>query len=243
MIVSTNTRTDRARAGLGLTPISRTRTGRRASDLVFEELQSAIRDLRLEPGLQLSESVLTDEFSVSRTPVREALTRLAEAGLVNVVPQVGTQVSRIKVTDIVQAQFVRENLECGAFETACAQENLRTDALRDLLEEQKDAYRSEDEELFFAADEAMHRAIFTMAGYPGAWDVVQGTKLHMDRLRRLTLPEHRTTEELIDEHTRIVDALDARDLAGGRQLIQTHSRRALIHLPRLRDEHPHYFSD
>lgn len=243
MSVSTDTGALDGRADFGLNPITRTRTGRRTSDLVFEELQAAIRDLRLAPGLQLSESVLTAQFSVSRTPVREALTRLAEAGLVNVVPQVGTQVSRIRASDILEAQFVREHLECGAFETACRIDDLDVEQLRELIEEQKAAYHAEDEELFFAADEALHQRIFRLAGYPGVWDVVEGTKLHMDRLRRLTLPEHHTIEELIDEHTRIVDALEARDVDGGRQVIQDHSRRALTHLPRLRGEHPHFFSD
>lgn len=224
-----------------LSPIRRSGAGRRTSDLVFQELVSAIRDLRLPPGHALSESTLTEQFEVSRTPVREALARLVDAGLVFVVPQVGTRVARIAAADVHEAQFVREHLEVGAFETACGLEDLDVTPLRALLAEQEQALDSGDEELFFAADEALHRTLFRLAGHPSVWDVIERSKIQLDRLRRLTLPEPSTIRELIDEHTRIVDALEQRD-AAGHEVIRMHSRRALAHYSRLRAAHPDYFS-
>ncbi|WP_072690946.1 GntR family transcriptional regulator [Rhodococcus marinonascens] len=230
-------------SALELSPIRRGPTRERTSDLVFQELQGAIRDLRLAPGLELSESALTKQFAVSRTPVREALARLVDAGLVQVTPQVGTRVARIRPAEVREAQFIREHLELGAFEAACAHPTTNHAQLSALIEEQERAFHDLDEELFFASDEALHRTIFELAGYPGAWEVVQSKKLQLDRLRRLTLPEHSTTRELITEHTAIVDALKARDAAAGREVICGHVRRVLTQLPRLQHEHPHYFTD
>lgn len=230
------------RASPGLLPIPRVRGAGRTSDLVFHELVSAIRDLRLPPGTSLSENSLTARFEVSRTPVREALARLVDAGLVYVVPQVGTRVARISEAGIREAQFVREHLEIGAFEAALGLADLDVAPLRALLTDQAAAFAAGDEEMFFAADEALHRCLFHLSGHPGVWDVVEQAKTQLDRLRRLTLPETSTTRDLIDEHTRIVDALEQRDRVAGRAVIRTHSRRALAHLERLRTAYPDYFS-
>nr|ACL11813.1 putative transcriptional regulator [Mycolicibacterium brisbanense] len=226
-----------------LEPIRRSTSRERTSDLVLQQLQDAIRDLRLAPGTELSESALSQRFGVSRTPVREALAKLVDAGLVHVTPQVGTRVARIRPDDVRQAQFVREHLELGAFEAACARTDLSTERLHHLLDEQREAYDDGNDELFFASDEALHRTIFELARYPGVWDVVQGHKLQLDRLRRLALPDRSTTRELIAEHAQIVEALDNSDVPGGRDITCKHLRRALTYLPRLRDTHPTFFTD
>jgi GntR family transcriptional regulator, rspAB operon transcriptional repressor len=227
----------------GLSPIRRDRTGRRTSDLVLESLVSAIRDLRLPPGHALPENALTAQFEVSRTPVREALARLVDGGLVTVVPQVGTHVARISHSAVNEAQFVREYLEIGAFERARRLPDLDVAPLRALLAEQEQAYAAGEEELFFAADEALHRTLFRMAGQPGAWEIVERSKLQLDRLRRLTLPEPSTTRELIDAHAKIIDALERGADVAGHQVIRAHSRRALTHYQRLVAAYPDYFTE
>ncbi|GGF99991.1 GntR family transcriptional regulator [Rhodococcoides trifolii] len=228
-------------AELELPAIRRDASRARTSDLVFDELMAAIRDLRLAPGRELSESALTSRFGVSRTPVREALARLVSAGLVHVIPQVGTQVARISAAGVLESQFVREHLELGAFEAACARDGVTTDRLEYLLDEQNTAFQAGDDEMFFASDEQLHRTIFELAGFPGAWEVCQSSKVDLDRLRRLTLPERDTTRDLIAEHTAIVDALRDGRASDGRDTICVHLRRAAAELPRLRREHPHYF--
>lgn len=226
-----------------LSPITRDRTRTRTSDRVYDELVSAIRKLRIAPGASLSETDLAERLHVSRTPVREAIARLADAGLVHVVPQVGTQVGLIRLRDVEEARFVRESLEVSAFEAACGSPALDVGALRDLLEQQEHSYRTEDYEAFFQADEALHSEIFAISGHPGAWQAVQRMKLQLDRLRRLAQPDTATMRGLIDEHRLIVDALENRDIAGGRSLISRHARRALERVPVLRAQYPDYFTE
>ncbi|GIH18609.1 GntR family transcriptional regulator [Rugosimonospora africana] len=229
--------------GQGLSPVVRGRAVTRTSDRVYDELVSAIRELRLVPGASLSETDLAERLHVSRTPVREALARLADAGLVHVVPQVGTRVGLIGLRDVEEARFVRESLEISAFEVACEGSAPDVSTLRELLERQEHSYRTEDYNAFFAADEALHGEIFNLSGYPGAWQAVQRTKLQLDRLRRLVLPDLAAVRVLIDEHRSIVDALEATDIAAGRTLISRHARRAIELAPSLRARYPDYFTD
>jgi len=226
-----------------LSPVGRVRTRSRASDRVYAELVSAIRDLRIPPGASLSETELAEQLDVSRTPLREAIARLVDNGLVSVVPQVGTRVELIRLRDVEEARFVRETLELAVFAVACDKPVRDVSTLRALLKEQERCYQRNDLDGFFAADEALHEQIFTISGYPGAWQTLQPMKLQLDRLRRLSLPETVTIRTLIDDHTAIVDALKAGDAATGREHISQHAQRVLEHGPALFAQHPGYFTE
>lgn len=226
-----------------LASVGLVRTGQRTSDRVYDELASAIRDLRIPPGASLSETDLAEQMHVSRTPLRDAITRLVETGLVTVVPQVGTRVELIRLRDVEQARFVRESLETAAFTAACEKPTRDVSALRELLARQQRASQKHDLDAFFAADEALHEQIFELSGYPGAWQVMQPMKMHLDRLRWLSLPDPATILDLIGEHTAIVDALEAGDVEGGGAHIRAHARRAQATAPALRVKHPGFFGD
>ncbi|WP_307863553.1 GntR family transcriptional regulator [Kribbella aluminosa] len=200
-----------------------------------------MRDLRLAPDASLSETEIADRLEVSRTPVREAIARLVDAGLVHVVPQVGTRVGLIRLPEVEEARFVRESLETSAFDAACGTANLDVGALRELLDVQERSCRVEDYDAFFEADEALHSEIFALSGYPGAWQAVQRMKLQLDRLRRLAQPDAASIRDVIGEHRLVVDALEARDVDGGRVLVSRHARRAHDLAPALQAQYPDYF--
>lgn len=225
----------------GLTPVDRPQVRVRTSDRVYEQLMIAIRDLRLPPGASLSETELSEQLQVSRTPLREAIARLVEVGLVTVVPQVGTRVALIRLADVEQAQFVREHLEVAAFEAACRREDADLATLQENLDQQVAAHRRGDFDAFFDADEAFHAAIFDLSGYPGAWRAIQPVKLQLDRLRRLSLPAPSTVVELIAEHRAVVSALASGDVRQGKKAVRTHARRVLRYGPALQLEHPEMF--
>ncbi|WP_328946328.1 GntR family transcriptional regulator [Streptomyces sp. NBC_00250] len=226
-----------------LASIERPRTRQRTSDRVYKELAAAIRDLRIEPGASLSETDLAEQLQVSRTPLREAIARLAETGLVSVVPQVGTRVEPIRLYDVEQACFVRESLELAAFAVACEKPERDVSELRALLAEQERCHEAHDLDGFFAADEALHRQIFEISGYLGAWQLMQPIKMHLDRFRRLSLPDPETVQVLIHEHTAIVNALETGDAVHGHTHISRHARRALEDAPVFRARYPDYFAD
>jgi DNA-binding GntR family transcriptional regulator len=230
-------------ATVSLTPIDRLGNQRRTSDRVLDELANEIRTLRLRPGQVLSESELARQLGVSRTPVREALARLVDMGLVMVVPQVGTRVELIRLSEVEQARFMREHLEVAAFESAAQLPEVNTSLARHFLDEQRAAAASGDLGRFFAADEMMHEQIFAMCGYGGVWQAVRRVKLQLDRLRMLSETDPATLAELLDDHERVIAALEARDLTAGRWHVRTHARRAIEKTPVLREKYPQYFAD
>src|SRR5438552_13885037 len=84
---------------------------RQAAPQVFDRLRSMIISLALPPGSALSRAALAGQFGVSSTPIRDALMRLDEEGLVEVFPQYATVVSRIDIGLAQQAHFLRQALE------------------------------------------------------------------------------------------------------------------------------------
>src|SRR6516165_10817411 len=88
------------------------------STQVHAVLRSDIIAGRLAPRAMLSEQEIAAGFGISRTPVREAMIKLAEEGLVEIFPQYGSFVAPIKLRDVFDSQFVREALECAAVDKA-----------------------------------------------------------------------------------------------------------------------------
>ncbi len=198
--------------------------------------------MRLEPGALLSETDLSIQLGVSRTPLREALSRLVEQRLVTVVSQVGTTVSLIDLGQVEEAAFIRSALEIAAFAKACGGQQRDVSALRTILDRQERALADQDANAFFEGDEALHQEIFRLSGYPHVWDLVRGSKSQLDRLRRLHLPETLASRHVIDEHIRIVDLLEVGDTVAGAELIESHAFQILNMVSRVQSEHPEYFT-
>ncbi len=88
------------------------------SQQVYEALRDAIVDVRVSPGALLRKEELCDLWGISRTPISEALARLAEDGPVEIRPQRGTFVSRILLDAVHEGAFVRRSLESAAIRPA-----------------------------------------------------------------------------------------------------------------------------
>jgi DNA-binding GntR family transcriptional regulator len=199
---------------------------------------------RLLPRTMLSEQELSKRFGVSRTPVREALIKLAEENLVETYPQYGSFVAPIKLQDVFDSQFVREAIECAAVQLAVEQiDGPGASALRSTLERQRLMHRAGDDEGFFLADEQMHAVIMQIAGHPNAWRQVENAKAQMDRVRRLTMNNPAKLSSVTAEHSVIIDRLIARDRAGALEAMRTHLRGLFRSIDILMNENASYFQD
>ncbi|WP_255951330.1 GntR family transcriptional regulator [Streptomyces odontomachi] len=228
--------------GLGL-HAARAR-GRNTRQLVHELLRSRIISLDLAPGAALSENDLAAELGVSRTPVRESLILLGEEGLVDVYPQMGTFVSRIRVKDIAAAQFLREALECAALRDSVTSATADdVSELRDLLAAQTAAGQRDDAEGFFRLDEEFHARLMAAGGHAQAWPVVSQAKAQLDRARRLSLPLTQQLSLLTGQHTAVVDLLEQRDLDRADEALRAHLRLVFKDVETIRTQHPELFSD
>jgi DNA-binding GntR family transcriptional regulator len=161
-----------------------------ASARIQAALREAILGMRLLPGAALSEKDIAESYGVSRTPVREALLRLAEERLLDIYPQVGTFVSRIRLDGLSDAMVIRTALERVTVRAAAERTDAATGAeLRANLARQRATDRAGDLDAFHAADEDFHQIIARAAGHPHLWRVVKQEKVQVDRCRLLTLPQ------------------------------------------------------
>ncbi|WP_454688136.1 GntR family transcriptional regulator [Achromobacter aloeverae] len=193
------------------------------SDLLYEQVLERILSGELAPGASVSEAEVGAMFEVSRTPIREVLIKLGEQGLVDVFPQVGTFIAPIRIDEVTQAAFIRENLECALVREAAGKiDQAGIDALAAILREQEAAQQAGDMARFYQADEAMHARIAEIAGKPRVWRVIQQSKIHVDRVRRLALKQKLKASLVLEQHRRICDALAARDADGAAACMREH---------------------
>jgi DNA-binding GntR family transcriptional regulator len=226
-----------------LRPISR-RNGARAGVAVYERLREAIVSTALEPGQQISENELAEALGVSRTPVREAVARLRDDQLVEVVPQLGTFVSRVSVAGVDDAQFLREALECSAVRLAAERADSGDVAeLGALIKRQEIARDADDPDSFFVLDDELHSTLCELSGRPIAWTVVARANGHLNRVRRLSLAQPSYIAEMIDEHQAVVDAVGRGEPDAAEEALRHHLRMVLSDLPNIRRDHPDYFED
>jgi DNA-binding GntR family transcriptional regulator len=176
--------------------------------------------------------------------VREAVAKLRDDQLVEVVPQLGTFVSRISVAGVDDAQFLREALECSAVRLAAERvdrEDVAT--LRALIARQEAARDAADAGAFFVLDDELHSTLCEMSGRPIAWTIVARANGHLNRVRRLSLAEPRYIAEMIEEHKAVVDAVAGGDADAAEHALRHHLRMVLSDLPHIRHNHPEYFED
>jgi DNA-binding GntR family transcriptional regulator len=214
-----------------------------AATLIFRTLKADILALRLIPGTALADRDLGQRFGVSRTPIREALIRLAEEGLVDIRPQAGTSVSRIPAGQLAEATAVRQALEEKAVRCAIAARSDEGIAeLRRIIARQKAMAGIRDEEGFHAADEAFHEAIAVIAGYPTLWRLAQQAKTQIDRVRRLTLPVEGRMASVVREHEVIVAAISSGSTEMAVDALNRHLAAVLPDGEEIRRRHPDYFT-
>lgn len=210
----------------------------------YAALRQAIVRGDLEPGQRLSENALANDLGVSRTPVREALARLRDDRLIEIVPQLGTFVSRISVQAVGDAQFIREALECAAVRRA-AELSGEDDVARleENLHSQERAREVGDLDSFYLLDDDFHRGLCDLSGHLAVWAVSDRAKSHLNRVRRLSLGMPDYVGEMISEHRAVVDAIAAHDPDSAEDRLRHHLRMVLREVPSLREQHPDYFEE
>ncbi|MCD6728327.1 MAG: GntR family transcriptional regulator [Solirubrobacteraceae bacterium] len=226
-----------------IVPIRR-RAGASTRMQVYVALSEAIVRSELEPGRQLSENELASQLGVSRTPVREALARLREDRLVEVIPQIGTFVSRISDEAVGDAQFIREALECAAVRRAAelaTEDDVRI--LEENLEAQQRAVDAVDDEAINALDNAFHQTLCELSRHPMVWAISQRAKGHLNRVRRLSLLRPEYLGGMLDEHRSILTAVERHDPDAAELALRYHLRMVLSELPAIRATHPDYFEE
>jgi GntR family transcriptional regulator, rspAB operon transcriptional repressor len=185
---------------------------RKVTDWVYEELKSAIVDLRLAPGDPLREAALADQLGVSKTPIREALTRLEQEDLVETTSFKGAVVTGYSRRDLLEIYELRELLENAAARTAAES---MSDADRDRLDricrESCKLKKNHDAAGLAALISAFDDVLFEQVHNSRIRALTENLRAHLTRISHLTAEIPGRIEASVDEHEKIVQAIAARD--------------------------------
>lgn len=212
---------------------------RSAAQGIYELLRGEIVMNVLKPMDTIREAAIAERLGVSRTPVREALLRLADLGLVDIYPQSGTRVAPIRIEKVRAAQLIREAVEVEIVGRAALDADAETLArLEALVDDQRIAAGRGDIRRLFELDEAFHRAIFAAAGFLSVSEELEDLRVHLDRLRYISVAWPRPAEFIVREHTAILAGMAARDAAAAAAAMRAHLRAVLAPLAILSQDIP-----
>lgn len=178
-------------------------------DEAYSKIRSKIMRLKFIPGERINKKELQEELSIGATPMREAILRLSREGLLLVRPQSGTYVTKIKISEVYQARFVRESIEKLVVAEAITQ--ITKDDLSELkkiVSLQELYLKAKDYDNFFNLDEDFHHTFYTIDHKEFVWKWLQVVNLQFNRFRFLRLEASNLDwQQICDDHRAIVEAV------------------------------------
>jgi DNA-binding GntR family transcriptional regulator len=193
------------------------------ADRAYSELRDRIVTLRIAPGAPIDEDTLGHDLQIGRTPVREAIKRLALENLVTVFPRRGTFASEINITDLADISDVRVQLEGhAAYRAAQRITPPRRDELEQLLEELARSQGSDDVEALMALDTRVHRFVHRCAGNPYLEETL-GRYFNLSlRIWYLVIDRLPHMFMRVDEHDDLLHAIAAGEANRARDVLAEH---------------------
>ena len=181
---------------------------RRSRVEVYQTLKDAIQYLDLMPGSIIHENELIEKIGVSRTPIREALIRLANEYLVEIYPQRGTYVSTIDFHLAHEVAYMRHILDLEVCLKLCQERVSLQDAVEEKLYFMSQAVKKNDVVGYIKNDNAFHNAIFAVAGHEMIWEIISNSRAHYNRMLVLDLQRPGVLEKSYQEHQNIVKMIE-----------------------------------
>lgn len=212
------------------------------SSQVYTILRNAIIDLTLPPTMAIKKEEIAAQLGISRTPISEAINRLAEEGLVEIFPQHGTYVAKIRTGDVVEGAFLRRALEVETVREVASR--VTDELLNDLernLRYQKANLDADDLDAFHRLDIEFHQMICDFLGFGKVRRAIDSSRAQLDRVRKMMLTVVDRPEETYREHLAILDALreGAPEAAG--EAMTRHLAAAIAPLQKRMKERPELF--
>jgi DNA-binding GntR family transcriptional regulator len=190
-------------------------------------------NLNLKPGEAVGEIELSKILNVSRTPLREAIAQLTTEKLLNVFPQRGSFVSKINLSLVEEAIFLRELCEHKILSIACKDDDTEVLILN----------FNGDLQDFFALDNEFHHEFFKKYNKTNIWEAIKRLSIHYDRLRLLDALEKTNIQIILNQHIEILKSIKTKDEKNIKNLIKGHllNYREIIEL--YKTKYPLYFCE
>ncbi|ACR11651.1 GntR family transcriptional regulator [Teredinibacter turnerae] len=212
-------------------------------DQIFAFIRDEIVGMVLKPGEKIPENQMAEKFGVSRTPVREAIVKLANLGFVEVRPQRGTFVTKLSMPLILEARFIREAIEIAVVSSLAQMDDPSVlHECENILEQQVVAANAQDAMTFQYLDDEFHRALAGATGYSRVSKVIEAEKAHMDRVRNLSLVELTGQyEQVLTQHKAIIKAIKSGSVEDAKAAMGYHMKDVFNILQVAPEQHPEYF--
>lgn len=192
-----------------------------------EQIYLIIRTLILtgviKPGETIDEKDIAAKLSVSRTPVREAVKKLSDEHLVEIIAQSATRATRIDRQEIKESYLIRRALEVeSASQAATRITQEQIDKLSDILHAHARAIERRQFVEAIKADDDFHSSIAMISNLPRLWRTIEISKAQIDRCRHMMLPRAGQAEATLDQHREIIRALHSGDPQRAAAAMRTH---------------------
>ena len=206
---------DRQAASSGRRPSSAERAPREKKQDAYSVLRRDIVELRLKPGTTASIRDLCGHFHISRSPMRDALIRLGEEGLVDLLPQRGITISRIDLGRVEEERFLRISVERNVMREFMEHHSPEDVAfLQASIVKQKRNLPTKDYRANMTLDDEFHRYFYRVTGKTLCADVVWKASGHYSRVRLLTCVDRDISQQVVGQHCDFVEAVGKGDTEG-----------------------------
>lgn len=201
---------------------------------IYDRLKQAICAMNIyaeDAVLRLDERELSEQLAISRTPIREALARLEQEGLVRIVPRKGVFIVRKTKAEILEMITVWAALESMAARLVTEQASDEEIAsLRQLFATFRDGQVRAQIDEYSETNISFHQAILKMSRCRLLTEIADNLFIHMRSIRARTIGEDDRAARSIIDHLHIIEALEARDAALAERLVREHSMRLAKHV-------------
>ncbi|HUA78366.1 MAG TPA: GntR family transcriptional regulator [Acetobacteraceae bacterium] len=194
-----------------------------SADRAYGAIRQWIIEFKLRPEERINELHLAQRLALSRTPVREALNRLASEGFVVFVPNRGFYCRSLDISDLIGVYEARAILERGAFALACKRaSDAGIEAFARFWAGAQRNFRRRDPDEMLSLDEAFHRQLAELSGNQEIVRQLAAIDAKIRFVRRITLEHGPTQARLVEDHGALVAALEARNGVRGERVLAQH---------------------
>lgn len=212
----------------------------------YERFKQDILMFNLKPGDTVSAAKIAERYNVSRTPAREALVKLETEGLVDIIPQSKSVISRIDIDKARQEWFIRRTLELGMvdrfFENLSNEDISQMEYHNKVMEERaKEAQSHENVYAYLLADNDFHAVTYRVSGEYMSENVIKSFRAHYSRLRFLTEIDNYHQGRTVSGHEELISLLKRRDKEAYRRMLSKHLDYIITDIGEMEKVFPDYF--
>jgi len=228
--------TDQTTPTLTLRPLN---TNVSFRDQAYAAIKQAIMEADIyaqKEEIRLDERQLSDALGVSRTPIREAMTLLEQEGFLRTVPRRGIFIVRKTKKEIIEMIEMWAALESMAARLATLNAPDEEIAkLRHIFDEFRTSGPADHLEEYSDANIAFHQAIIRLSGSHLMGKTIENLFLHVRAIRKMTISQRDRAQRSIEDHMRIIEALERRDTELAERLVRQHSLDLAAHVEKYCD--------